>query len=312
MADLALVDGENAAIGELFARFYNVILQEGRIDAERSAITTSELHLREITRMGELGLANRLEVIRASQQLATNRASLSTAEGQYDSALISLMNYMAIPPSERRPVSGLLRVIDVTNDRAESLRLAMSNRADLETLKQQLEYQDNQVEIERGATRPNVALGVSAGYLDPYRGRNSGDDTWRAELSITVPILDRNSAKSAILNARAVLEQDKIALARKELDIKSEVEIAWTEIETSRERLESTSQALTLAAETLRLAEVGFQEGVTPQLDLLTAQDSLTESRLEHLRSLYSHMLAVVALRVTEGDIISWTEEMEF
>lgn len=309
IADMALLDGENVAVGELFARFYNVLLQEKRIETEQAAIRTSELHLREITKMGELGLANRLEVIRASQQLATNRASLSEAEGLYDAALIALMNYMAIPPEERRPVSGSLQVIDVSGDREMSLQTAMANRADREVLEQQVAYQANQIEIERSGTRPKVTVGASAGYLDPYRGRDRGSDTWRAELLITVPIFDRDQTRGNVIRAQADMEQDKIALAQKNLDIKSEVETAWTELETTLEHLESTGQALELAEETLRLAEIGFQEGVTPQLDLLAAQSSLTESRLEHLRSLYNHMLAVVALKVTEGDIIRWTEE---
>ena len=311
IADLSLIDGENAAIGELFARFYNVLLQERRIETERSAIRTSEVHLREVTTMSELGLANRLEVIRASQQLATNRADLSTAEGLYDAALISLMNYMAIPPEERRPVAGSLQVIGVDGDRALSLGLAMKNRADRALLEQQLAYQENQIEIERSGTRPRVTLGASAGHLDPYRNRDRGGDTWRAELSISVPVFDRNVTRGNVLRAQAVLEQDRISIEQKDLDIRSGIEIAWTELETTLENLESTTRALELAEETLRLAEVGFQEGVTPQLDLLAAQTSLTESRLEHLRSLYNHMLAVVALKVTEGTIIAWTEEID-
>ena len=309
IADLSLLDGENRAVGELFARFYNVLLQEKRIETEQSAIKTSELHLREITKMGDLGLANRLEVIRASQQLAKNRADLSTAQGLYEASLISLMNYMAIPPEERRRVSGRLQVIDVKGRREESLTLAMQNRADRSIIEQQLAYQGNQMEIERSGMRPKVSLGATSSYQDPYRGRDKGSDTWRAELSITVPILDRSVTQSNVMRVGATIEQYKIALDQKTLDIKSGVETAWTEIETTLEHMKSTNRALELAEETLRLAEIGFQEGVTPQLDLLSAQTSLTEARLEHLRSLYNHTLAVVALKVTEGSIISWTEE---
>jgi outer membrane protein TolC len=312
IADLSIIDAENIAVGELFARFYNVLLQERRVATELSAVSTSEQHLREVTRMSELGLSNRLEVIRAQQQVATSRANLSSAEGAHEAALIALMNYMAIPPEERRPVTGSLHIIDVDGDRDGSLVSAMNNRADRGVLERQIEYQANQVDIEQSGARPKVSLGASFGYLDPYRGNDSGDDTWRAELSITVPILDRNVTRGNVIRAQAVIEQGRVALLQKNLDIKSGVETAWTELETTIEHLKSTSRALELAEESLRLAEVGFQEGVTPQLDLLDAQTSLTASRLEHLRSLYNNMLAVVALKVTEGDIIKWAEEMEF
>ncbi|MDR1019420.1 MAG: TolC family protein [Synergistaceae bacterium] len=312
IADLSLAAAENRAVGELFARFYNVLLQESRIETEKAGIATSELHLREVTRMGELGLSNRLEVIRASLQLATNRANLSSSEGALEAAQISLMNYMGIPPEERRPVTGRLHAIELTGGRAESLAEAMKNRADRSVLENQLEYQANQIEIERSGTRPTVSLGASAGYLDPYRGRDYGDDTWRAELSISVPIFDRNVTRANVMRAEAVIEQDRISLVQKDLDIKSGVETAWAELESTKGHLESTERALELAEESLRLAGVGFQEGVTPQLDLLDAQSSLTASRLEYQRSLYNNMLAVTALKVTEGNIIDWVGELDF
>jgi outer membrane protein TolC len=307
-----LIDGENFAIGELFSRFYNVLLQQGRIMAEESAVQTSVLHLKEVEKMSELGLANKLEVIRARQQLATNTANLSTAQGLYEASHLALMNYMAIPPEARRPVVGTLQMFTPKGSREESLALAMANRADFAQLQEQLKYQENQIEVEKSGRRPKVALGASTGYLNPYLNRDRGSDTWRAELSIAVPIFDRNVTRGNVIRERATLEQDKIALAQKELDIKSGVETAWTELETTLRHLESTKQALGLAEESLRLAEIGFQEGVTPQLDLLTAQTALTQARLDHLSSLYNHVIAVTALKTTEGDIISWTEERDF
>lgn len=309
IADLSLQDAENRTAGELFARFYSVLLQEKSVEAEESAIKTSELHLREITKKGELGLANRLEVIRASQQLAQNRANLSSAQGRYEASLLSLMNYMALPPDERRRISGTLQVINISGSRKESLALAMHNRADRSLIEEQIAYQQNQMEIEKSGTRPKVSLGAVASYEDPYRGKDEGSDTWRAELSITIPILDRSVTKSNVMRVEATIEQRKAELGQKTLDIKSGVETAWTEIETTLKHLESTNMALEFAKETLRLAEIGFKEGVTPQLDLLAAQTSLTQARLEQLRSLYNHTLAVVALKVTEGSIINWTEE---
>jgi outer membrane protein TolC len=312
IADLAVEDARNRAAGELFARFYNVLLQERYVETERSASATSELHLREITRMAELGLSNRLEVIRASQQLAANQASLTSAEGMYDSAVISLMNYLAIPPEERRPVSGDLGALDVSGGRESSLAAALENRADLKMLENQIEYQEYQIDIARSGSKPKIVLGASAGFSDMNRTAGDFDDSWRAELAITVPILDRNTARGDVITAKAQAVQDKIALEQKQLDIKSGVETAWAELETAAKHLESAEAALSLAEETYRLAEVGFREGVTPQLDLLSAQTSLTESRLEHLRSLYNRMLAVVALKVTEGNIIEWAEEADY
>ncbi|MCK9341815.1 MAG: TolC family protein [Synergistaceae bacterium] len=309
IAEMIIANGENNTVGELYARFYNVLLQRERIKAEESAVNTSQQHLKEVEKMRQLGLANSLEVIRAGQLLATNTANLSTAKGLYESAHISLMNYMGIPPEGRREVTGELSVPEAVGTRQASLEVAREKRADLKRLEEQLEYQKNQILIEKSGTRPKITFGASAGYLNPYLKDDRGDDTWRAELSVTVPIFDRNTSRGNAIKAGAVLEQDKIALEQKELDVKSEVETAWAEIESTLQHLKASEKALELAKESLRLAEVGFREGVTPQLDLLNAQTSLTSARLDHARSQYNHLLTIVALKVTEGTVIEWTGE---
>ena len=307
VAEMMIADGENSAVGELYARFYNVLLQRGNIEAEEAAVKTSELHLREARKMSELGLANRLDVIRAGQQLASDTAALASARGLFETARISLMNYMSIAPQDGRSAAGELAVPEVTGSRAESLAAAAKFRADRRRLEAQLGYQKEQIEIEKSGLRPKVSFEAYAGYLDPYQKNDEGGDTWRTQLSVSVPIFDRNASRSAVMSARAQLEQDKIALGQKELDLKSEVETAWIEIETTMRTMAASEKSLELAAESLRLAEVGYREGVTPQLDLLSAQASLTSARLDYLRAKYNHLIAVVALKMTEGTIVEWS-----
>ncbi len=309
IAEMAIADGENSAAGELFARFYNVLLQKKCIEAEEDAVKTSELHLREVTRMLDVGLSNMLETIRARQQLAENTAALATARGAFEAAHISLMNYMGIEPSARRDVEGELYEPAITGGRERSLALASRFRADRRQLEEQLGYQANQIIIERSAMLPQILAGLSAGWLSPYRSEDRAGDTWRAELRISVPIFDRNATRRAVMEAKAEREQDEIALEQKELDIKSDVETAWTEIETNRENLAASKEALRLARESLRLAEVGYREGVTPQLDLLTAQSDLTSAQLEYNRAQYNCIIAAVALKMTEGTITKWNGE---
>lgn len=309
IADMAIADAENSAAGELYARFYNVSLRKKQIEAEEAAVVTSEMHLKQVRKMADLGLANRLEVIRAGQQLAENSANLATAHGLYDSSLISLMNYMGIEPKERRDVSGDLYEPAASGGRAESLELARSFRADRKRLEEQIRYQENQIKIERSAMLPKLTAGLSSGWSNPYRQRDESGDTWRAQISLAVPVFDRNVSRSAVISAKAVQEQNRIALEQKELDIKSEVETAWTDIDTSRKSMRAQEKALELAKETLRLAEIGYREGVTPQLDLLDAQSGLTLARLEYNRALYNCLIASVALKVTEGTITSWNGE---
>ena len=111
------------------------------------------------------------------------------------------------------------------------------------------------------------------------------------------------------MKARAVQEQNKHSLRQKELDILSQIDLAWVEINDSEAQVTARYKAQTLAKETLRLSQVGYREGVTPQLDLLEAQTNLTSARRDYSQSLYNHRMCVVALKRAEGALIPWTLE---
>ena len=299
MAEMIIADGENNAVENSTQDSQRLLRRGYEESAVRTSNSTSKVR-------DEAWLANSLEDI---IDTACHEYGQPEHRKRVMSPTISLMNYMGIPPEKRIGVKGELNAPEVEGNRPLSLERAQTNRADLKKLKEQLEYQENQIQIEKSGGRPKITFGISAGYLDPYQKTDVGDDTWRAALSVTVPIFDRNTSRGNAIKAGAVLEQDKIALEQKELDIKSEVEIAWSEAESTLQHLKASEKALDLAKESLRLAEVGFREGVTPQLDLLSAQTSLTAARLEYAKSQFNHLIAIVALKVTEGTVIPWTWE---
>lgn len=80
----------------------------------------------------------------------------------------------------------------------------------------------------------------------------------------------------------------------------------WTEAETTLLRLKATIKALNLAKESSRLAEVGYKEGVSPQLTVRCPKSKLTSAMLENASAKYNHLIAA-ALKMAEGTIIKWS-----
>ncbi|MDO4988701.1 MAG: TolC family protein [Synergistes sp.] len=311
MAELELRYGEKQTAGDLYGYFYSVILRKKQIEAEEAAIATSEHHVKQVKKMIELGLANRLEMIRASQQLAQNKSDLAVAKALYETSVIALKNYMSLEPSAAIAVDGNLYEPVVSGDAQNSTRLAMARRDDAEKLRETIKYQTNQIKIERSALLPKVTAGVTTGPTTPYQQKDRTEDTWRAEIAFSMPIFDRNAARSAIINAEAVQAQNKLSLRQKELDIKSDVENAWSNIRRAREAMDAQREALAFAKETLRLAEAGFREGVTPQFDLLDAQSKLTDAQLSYNTAQYACIMAAVELKLTEGTILEWDGDVK-
>ena len=157
--------------------------------------------------------------------------------------------------------------------------------------------------------RPTLDLTASAGVDSPYHDQDRTEDWWKAALNLEIPVYDRGQTRGEVMKAKAVQEQNMQSLRQKELDIISEVDLAWVEINDSEVQVEARRKALALAKETLRLSQVGYREGVTPQLDLLEAQSNLTAARKDYSQSLYNHLMRIVTLKRAEGNLVPWTLE---
>ena len=308
-AELTVREAEESLAVRLHSLFYSVLLERETVAAAKDAVETSQKHVQEVRQMLQLGLANQLEVIRAEQQLSSNEALLANCKGALDSARISLLNLMGLPPSSEYSPVGTLEIARPKGTPPASIELARRQRADKAIIEKQIAMQKEQIKIAQSGMKPSVDLSASAAVDNPYHNQDRTDDSWKATLSLEIPVYDRGQTRGEVMKARAVQEQNKHNLRQKELDILSEIDLAWVEINDSEAQVTARRKAQTLAKETLRLSQVGYREGVTPQLDLLEAQSNLTSARRDYSQSLYNHRMRIVSLKRAEGALIPWTLE---
>ena len=60
---------------------------------------------------------------------------------------------------------------------------------------------------------------------------------------------------------------------------------------------------LTRAQESLRLAEVGYREGINTQVETIDAQSALTEARANYYRAIYNHLKSKLDLHKAMGTL---------
>ncbi|MDY3869304.1 MAG: TolC family protein [Pyramidobacter sp.] len=308
-AEFSVRESEEELAVKIYTNFFGVILAREKVTAAQDAVETSRQHVRQVRQMLQLGLSNQLEVIRAEQQLSENEASVVTASTELEKIRVTLFNLMGLPPSTPKIPQGSLEVANPAGTVSESLETAKANRSDLGVLEKEIEIQKQQIRIVKSGVSPKIDLGATVGYSNPYQSKDQSKDTWKAYVSLEIPLYDRAQTRGEVLKAEAVQKQNVLTLQQKHLDIVSEIELAWFAINNSSAQVVSRRKAYGLAKETLRLSEVGYREGVTPQLDLLNAQASLTSARKDYSQALYNHLICIATLKRAEGILVPWTLE---
>jgi len=293
----------------VYSGFYLVLLGKENVLTQKEALAYAEGYFQELSRKRDVGLATGLQVTRAEQLLVSSRKDLVKAENEYEASRVRFFELLRIQEKKSDEIEGILDFSSVETDRKISISLALANRPDLEILRQEINMQRENIEIARSDLRPNINVSANWQFDDPASGttgETDGDDTWSIKLRADFPIYDSGITKGRVEQETAGFRQTVNSLEKQKDKLRSEVRTILLELDTAEKTVRENMKNLELAAESLRLAEVGFREGVGIQLDVLDARRSLTQAKLSLSSAIADHKIKLAELRKAEGDLASW------
>lgn len=302
-ADLTASDREEAVTLKVYEAFCSVLLAQADLETAREALTYAEGFLGELTKRRELGLSTNLDVNRAEQQAATSRSDLIRATNALDGARIHLFTLIRLDPMTARQVRGDLEMESFEGKREVSIERALALRPDLAGLREDGAIQREEIEIARGGLRPTVKLNASYGVKDDSSVGGVEDDEWTASLNVDFPLFDGGLTKGQVEEAQARFRQIENDITAREEAIEAEISQAYLDLESAEAIVGVARQNLDIARESLRLAEVGYREGVNVQLDVLSARTGLTEARQKLAEALRNYRVYQARLWRAEGTL---------
>src|SRR6266704_1193739 len=110
----------------------------------------------------------------------------------------------------------------------------------------------------------------------PNGDRNLG---YAATASLQLPLWNWGANRSKVKQANLRRQQANIELTATQRELLSNLRIFYNEAQTARAELDSLNQSAELAAESLRLTTLRYQAGEATALEVVDAQNTLTQSR---------------------------------
>ena len=146
-----------------------------------------------------------------------------------------------------------------------------------------------------------LSYGLKNGYmpnLDALRGN------WSAGVNVKLPIFDgfRTSANEEEADANLKVSEEHTAKVKK--DIISEVQQATEDLKIKIDKVATTKIQVNYAESSIQRANAQYRNGVVTNLDLLDAENSLTQARLQYLLAIYEAIISNYNLKRSVGDII--------
>lgn len=300
-------------------QFYEALFNEQLIKVREASVHLLEEQLETTKRRFEAGTVPRFDVLRAEVELANARPPLIQARNNLRIAKIKLANLLALDSTQTGPegfpyvLIGELKYVPYDQGLAESLKIAMEERAELRELEKTMEARQRDVRVAYAGYQPRIEL---FGQFES-RNRNLGNSkpTGFGETSDLSPdirgssggvqlswdIFDGFSTHGRVVQAKAAYAAAKLDLEDARRNIELEVREAQSRLQEARETIESQKKVVEQGEESLRLAQARFKVGAGTQLDVLSAQTALTEARTNYEEALYRYNVAVANLERATG-----------
>ena len=183
---------------------------------------------------------------------------------------------------------------------AESVAMALSQRSELKQLALGQKIYEEKVKIDRSAFLPTLAL--TGGYGMTYPSLFNGFEkkfkgTWSVGLLLKVPLWEWGEGKHKVRAAKADVAMT--ALKAQEAQEKITLQVTQNQLllNEAQKKLSLSRRNLSKAEENLRMARVGFDEGVITTSDLLAAQTAWMAAKTDVVDAQIDLQLANAALK---------------
>ncbi len=250
-------------------RAYLAVVAQNRVmEVTERARDTAKAHFDFANQRLLGGVGNRIDQVRAAQELATDEAQVATARASVARAREALSVLIAAEGP-----------VDVAGDpglaapppAAGALDEARTRRADVKALEKRVTATEHAVR-DRWTDYSPFLVGVAQPFYQNPPSLVQPLTGWQAQLVLTLPLYDGGFRYGQAKERDALATEAKVALEGALRQAKSEVRTAFAALRHADDALRSARQAADLAKQALELATLAYSAGATTNLEVIDAE----------------------------------------
>ena len=302
LAESGKLDYQNArdlVIRSIASLYLSGQAAAARAEAAQSRVTASDALYRLAKDRHDSGVATGVDVLRAQVELANDKQVLLAAQNQYKQTLLSRAPNIGMTPGTPLERTEPLAFQPESRPQIESsISSALLSRPDYLSLAMQRRSLAEQERANHARNYPRVGLSGNYGGLGRSIGSVQGTGVIQGTIDFTIFDRDRGGEAQEIA-ARLHRIDDQIADLRRGID--QDIREALLNLESTEEQVQVAKEGQNLAQRELTLAQDRFESGVTNNVEVVTAQDSLARAQENYILAVSSHADARFSLSRAMG-----------
>ena len=285
--------------------FYGYLLAKDFFAVAEETMKLAEKQLINIKNLYEAGMAAKFELLRFEVQVANIKTLLIQAKNGLEVTELGLKTILGLELQRQIEVKGELTYTPMEADVNEFIAEALQLRPELNQLKYQGQMASEMLKIARASKMPTLALGGAFNYWGDKLSFAKGNwqNYYAINLVLTVPIFNGFAASAQVGQAKAVIKELEFTQKGMSDLVKLEVQQAVLNHKQAEESLRSQEKNVEVAKESVRLAELNFQEGLATSLDVSTSLLALSQAKTNYSQVLYDCAISVAQLEKARGGL---------
>lgn len=287
--------------------FVQILYCKDAIEVSKATLETSRKNEERGQEFVKVGSMSKADLAQLTAQRAQDEYAVVQAESNLRDFKRQLKQLLQITDQEEFDVTA-----DVPTDEAALQAIpgvtnvyeaALGIRPEIKNAQLGIESSDLQIKIAKAQKLPTI--GVNAGVSTNTTSMNSNN--WGTQLknnftlggglSVSIPLFDNRSTKTAVNKARLAKQTYELDLKDKQTTLYSTIENYWLQAVNNQAQFKSAQVSTQGAQESYELLSEQFQQNLKNTIELMNGKDALLKAQLSELQAKYLAILNIHMLK---------------
>lgn len=282
--------------------YFNMLNATNMKALRQESVDRLQAHLDNVIAQYNVGIVARADVLRSEVELANAQQNYITASNQYDVAEATLNNIIGTPLGTTLLLKDRLQYEPYENDMAYCLAYSEQHRPELKQAEYAIDSAEAALVVARSGHMPKVYANASnnwGGNGSDWPGDD--DENWSVGVTASMNMFDSGVTWSKIHAAQENLAKAKESQRQIKDNVELEVRTDYLNLREAEKRITTTQVAVASAEEDYHIAVVRYQAGVGTNIDVMDAQEALTQAKTNYYQALYNYNTSKAALNTSMG-----------
>jgi outer membrane protein TolC/ABC-type transporter Mla MlaB component len=268
------------------SQYIGTLRAVANVEASKSRVDLAQALYDQAADLQKEGVGTGIDTLRANVELQNEKQRLIEAENDREASLFGLSKLLNLDPRQKLELADSLSFFEIPQPDVEaSIDVALSGREEWKAI----EARENVAKLEKQASQyqrlPSLRFDGDWAYLGI--SSNNGIPTYQYQASVNMPLFTSGRIRAEV--AKSDLELQKLEQQKADLrnQIALDVKTSLLNLQSARTEVQVANLGVQLATDEVDQARDRFRAGVANNIEVISAQDSLSRANDNQIAALY-------------------------